>query len=215
VDSPSAIRYSDAYASNQFQTLQQFFRWLAEEEQLPDPMTRLRAPKVTEKLVPVFSSGELAALEKTCQGRSFVQRRDAALIAVLTATGIRAAELAGIRYDPCDPRRSDLGLESREITVHGKGGRTGIVRIGYETAPDWYLRVRHAQAWRAAAVAGREQPRADNCERDLPGDTCLLGCSAVFVDQVAGDLLAVGPGGGSGGVAGLAHRGLCCSPGCG
>jgi hypothetical protein len=31
-------RYSDAYASNQFRALQQFFRWLAEEEQLPDPM---------------------------------------------------------------------------------------------------------------------------------------------------------------------------------
>jgi len=29
--------YSDAYASNQFRALQQFFRWLAEEEQVPDP----------------------------------------------------------------------------------------------------------------------------------------------------------------------------------
>jgi site-specific recombinase XerD len=87
--------YSDAYASNQFRALQQFFRWLAEEEQLPDPMTRLRAPRVAEKLVPVFTSEELSALEKTCQGRSFAQRRDAAIIAVLTATGIRAGELAG------------------------------------------------------------------------------------------------------------------------
>jgi site-specific recombinase XerD len=52
-------------------------------------MTRLRAPKVTEKLVPVFTSEELSALEKTCQGRTFAQRRDTAIIAVLTATGIR------------------------------------------------------------------------------------------------------------------------------
>ena len=81
-------RYSDAYASNQFRALQQFFRWLAEEEQLPDPMARLRAPKVAEKLVPVFTSEELSALAKTCQGRSFAQRRDTAIIAVLTATGI-------------------------------------------------------------------------------------------------------------------------------
>ena len=88
-------RYSDAYASNQFRALQQFFRWLAEEEQLPDPMTRLRAPKVTEKLVPVFTSEELSALAKTCQGRSFAQRRDAAIIAVLTATGIRAGSWPG------------------------------------------------------------------------------------------------------------------------
>ena len=53
-------RYSDAYASNQFRALQQFFRWLAEEEQLPDPMARLRPPEVTEKLVPVFTSEELS-----------------------------------------------------------------------------------------------------------------------------------------------------------
>jgi integrase/recombinase XerD len=88
-------RYSDAYASNQFRALQQFFRWLAEEEQLPDPMTRLRAPRVTEKLVPVFTSEELSALAKTCQGRSFAQRRDTAIIAVLTATGIRAGSWPG------------------------------------------------------------------------------------------------------------------------
>ena len=145
-------RYSDAYASNQFRALQQFFRWLAEEEQLPDPMTRLRAPKVTEKLVPVFTSEELSALAKTCQGRSFAQRRDTAIIAVLTATGIRAGELAGIRYDPHDPRRSDVDLWRREITVRGKGGRPRVVRIGHEAARalDRYLRIRarHEQAHR-------------------------------------------------------------------
>lgn len=98
--------YSDAYAGNQFRALQQLFRWLAEEEQVPDPMPRLSPPKVSEKLVPVFISEELSALEKTCQGRSFAQRRFAAIIAVLTATGIRAGELAGIRYDPHRPHRA-------------------------------------------------------------------------------------------------------------
>jgi site-specific recombinase XerD len=145
-------RYSDAYASNQFRALQQFFRWLAAEEQLPDPMTRLRAPKVSEKLVPVFTSEELSALEKTCQGRSFAQRRDAAIIAVLTATGVRAGELAGISYDPHDPRCSDLDLWRREITVRGKGGRPRVVRIGHHAARalDRYLRIRarHEQAHR-------------------------------------------------------------------
>jgi len=151
-------RYSDAYASNQFRALQQFFRWLAEEEQLPDPMTRLSAPKVREKLVPVFTSEELSALEKTCQGRSFAQRRDAAIIAVLTATGMRAGELAGIRYDAGNPRRSDVDLWRREITVRGKGGRARVVRIGHEAARalDRYLRVRskHGQAWRAELWLG-------------------------------------------------------------
>jgi site-specific recombinase XerD len=107
---------------------------------------------VSEKLVPVFTSEELSALEKTCQGRSFAQRRGAAIIAVLTAAGIRAGELAGIRYDPHDPRRSGVDLWRREITVRGKGGRARVVRIGHEAAGalDLYLRVRsgHPQAWR-------------------------------------------------------------------
>jgi integrase/recombinase XerD len=127
-------RYSDAYASNQFRALQQFFRWLADEEEVADPMSGLRAPKVTDKLVPVFTSEELPALAKACQGRSFGQRRDAAIIAVLTATGIRAGELAGIRYDSQDPRRSDVDLWAREVTVRGKGGKARVVRIGHEAA---------------------------------------------------------------------------------
>src|ERR1700691_5415887 len=97
-------------------------------------MIRLCARKVTEKLVPVFTSEELSALEKTCQGRTFAQRRDTAIITVLTATGIRAGELAAICYAPHAPRRSDLDLWRREITVRGKGGKPRVVRIGHEAA---------------------------------------------------------------------------------
>ena len=35
-------RYSSAYASNQYRALQQFFKWLAAEDELPDPMERLQ-----------------------------------------------------------------------------------------------------------------------------------------------------------------------------
>ncbi len=89
-------RYSSAYASNQYRALQQFFKWLAAEDQLPDPMARLAPPRVDGKLVPVFTSDELARLEQACAGRSFTQRRDTAIIAVFTATGIRLAEMAGL-----------------------------------------------------------------------------------------------------------------------
>lgn len=61
-------------------------------------------------------------------------------------------ELAGIRYDPGDPRRSDLDLCRREITVHGKGRRTRVVKGSHDAgrALDRYLRARarHAQAYR-------------------------------------------------------------------
>ena len=45
-------RYSSAYASNQYRALQQFFKWWADEEELPDPMARLRPPKVTRQAGP-------------------------------------------------------------------------------------------------------------------------------------------------------------------
>ena len=100
----------------------------------------------------MFTSGELSALEKACQGCTFAQRGDTAIIAVFKASGVRGSELAGIRYDPGDLRRSDVDLWNREITVRGKGGKPRIVRIGYEAARalDRYIRarVRHAQAWR-------------------------------------------------------------------
>jgi site-specific recombinase XerD len=75
-------RYSSAYASNQYRALQQFFKWLAAEDELPDPMEGLQPPCVTAKLVPVFTGQELARLEQACAGRSFAQRRDTAIIAV-------------------------------------------------------------------------------------------------------------------------------------
>jgi site-specific recombinase XerD len=145
-------RYSAAYASNQFRALQQFFKWLADEEEIADPMARLRPPAVPDRPVPVFTSGDLLRLERACAGRSFRQRRDAAMIAVLRATGIRLSELAGIRYHPGDPRRSDLDLWHREITVHGKGRKTRTVKVSCDAARalDRYIRARarHAQAHR-------------------------------------------------------------------
>jgi len=115
-------------------------------------MARLRPPAVREKLVPVFTSGELSALERACPGRTFAQRRDCAIIAVFTATGIRLSELAGIRCDPDDPLRSDVDLWRREITAGGKGGQARTVKIGHDAARslDRYIRVRerHAQACR-------------------------------------------------------------------
>ena len=39
-------RYSAAYASNQFRALQQFFQWLAAEDEIPDPMAGLAPPRV-------------------------------------------------------------------------------------------------------------------------------------------------------------------------
>ena len=61
-------RYSEAYAYQQYRSLQQFFRWLAIEENRPSPMAKLRPPKVTGKPVPFFTSVELSRLGRCCRG---------------------------------------------------------------------------------------------------------------------------------------------------
>ena len=93
----------------------------------------------------MFTPGKLTRLEQACAGRSFAQRRDTAIIAVFTATGIRLSELAGLRC-------SDVDLWQPEITIGGKGGKDRIVKIGHQAARslDRYLRARsrHPQTWR-------------------------------------------------------------------
>src|ERR1022692_1549738 len=137
-------------------------------------MARLRPPRVTEKLIPVFTSGELSKLEKVCAGRACAQRRDLAIIAVFRATGVRLSELAGIAYDAEDAQRSDVDLWQREITVRGKG-RKGADR--QDQPPDrrqpWPLYPGPGTACPgvpAAAVAGSEQPGPDDGERHLSDD---------------------------------------------
>ena len=159
-------RYSTAYASNQYRALQQFFKWLAAEDELPNPMAGLQPPRIPDELVPVFTTDELTRLEQACAGRSFAQRRDTAIIAAFTATGIRLSELAGLRC-------SDVDLWQREITVRGKGGKDRIVKIGHHTAQNWTGTTRPLPArpgLAAPAMARHRQPGTADGRRHLPDD---------------------------------------------
>jgi hypothetical protein len=41
-------------------------KWLAVEEEIPDPVAGLRPPHVPESPVPVFAAGDLRGLERAC-----------------------------------------------------------------------------------------------------------------------------------------------------
>lgn len=147
-------RYSDQYANNQHRALQQFFKWYATEdpdEPRPNVMAGLKPPKLDEKLVPVFTPDELAALLATCKGGGFQTRRDAAILALFRDSGMRLAELAGLQVD-------DVHLKSRTAVVTGKGGKQRTVKVTFDTARavDRYLRdhARQPQASRPALWLG-------------------------------------------------------------
>lgn len=129
---------SPSTASNRFRALQQFFKWLVEEGEIPEsPMARMKPPKINEVAVPVVADDDLRKLFAVCSGSGFSDRRDLALILMMVDTGGRLAEIANLRTD-----HIDWHLEV--ALVLGKGRRERSLPMGPKTlkALDRYMRAR-------------------------------------------------------------------------
>jgi hypothetical protein len=86
--------------------LRRFAAWLADEGELPaDPLEGLKPPKLDSKVVPVLSDQQVRALLAACQGPALRDRRDEALVRLLTETGLRAGETVALqsRTSTCAP----------------------------------------------------------------------------------------------------------------
>lgn len=130
---------SPSYVALQYRGLQQFWRWLStvESEVRVNPFDRLSPPRVPEKPVPILTDDEIRSLIGVCKGNRFEAKRDAALIRILADTGVRAAELIGLKLNNVD-------IVDQSITVLGKGSRIRVVPFGDRTryAVRKYLRAR-------------------------------------------------------------------------
>jgi site-specific recombinase XerD len=172
-------RTSAASAAVHFRNLRVFFGWLAREEERsnPNPMDRVEGPKVSKKAKSFFDDEELARLLKTCQGSSFADRRDTAILRVLIDTGLRVSGLANLRYDLDDEDRNDVFLTQRRLRIRLKGGDETWVPIGKKAAAalDRYIRVRarHDQAsspWLWLGIQGHNTAHmTDSGIRDMVG----------------------------------------------
>jgi site-specific recombinase XerD len=126
-------------AAYRYRSLQQWFKWLYDEEELEtNPMARMKPPKVPEQPVPVLSPEEVAAVLKVCEGRGFAERRDTAIVRLFIDTGMRLGEVAGLAV-------GDVDLDVDNIArVIGKGRRERACPFGRKTAQalDRYMRAR-------------------------------------------------------------------------
>lgn len=131
-------RVKPATLSVQFRALQQFFKWaVAEDEISSSPMERLWPPIVPDEPPAVLSPDEIKRLLKACEGHGLLARRDLAIVRLLLDTGMRRAELAGLKVE-------DVDLQDGTAVVLGKWRRPRVVPFGRRTASalDRYLRVR-------------------------------------------------------------------------
>jgi site-specific recombinase XerD len=133
-------RTSASNAHNNYRCLRTFFNFLvAEEEITVSPILGTKPPFVPEKPTPIVTLDVMTAMLDTCKGKSFVERRDMAILRVLWDTGGRLAEVSYLKLDNVD-------LDTDGIWVHGKGRRDRYIPIAPKTslALTRYLRVRDA-----------------------------------------------------------------------
>lgn len=101
--------------------LRQFFRFLQREERLPaNPVELLDSPRLPLKLPKVLSEQEVEALLGAVDPSTPQGQRDAALLEVLYATGLRVSELVGLTLKQVDLRRGvirPLGKGQKERLV--------------------------------------------------------------------------------------------------
>jgi site-specific recombinase XerC len=146
---------SPSYVSLTYRALQQWMKWLADEEEISiDPTAKMSTPIVPDIPVPVVPDGDLKNLLAVCSGRDFTARRDTAIIRMFFDTGARLSEIADLTVTDVT-----LGRDANLAHVVGKGRRPRDLPFGAKTAQalDRYLRLRsrHSQANLPALWLGR------------------------------------------------------------
>lgn len=154
-----------------------FFAWAHDHGvTTSDPAATLMTPKIPDTLPTVLTESQAeqllnapaanpehstASIRRKPSGSAPVALRDAAILELLYATGIRVAELVGLNV-------ADVDFANHTLKVTGKGNKQRVVPFGTpasQALEDWVERGRHAmvQAARASshsAHGGRDAGEA-------------------------------------------------------
>ena len=109
-----------------------FLRWCSLDEDFEEfvklsTVQKIARPKKEVKVIGVFNEQHVKAMLKACEGQEseHLIQRDKAIISLLFDTGIRAAELIGLRMD-----KIDLSPGDPHIMVRGKGDKEREIGMG-------------------------------------------------------------------------------------
>ncbi len=127
-----------ATVSIRYRSLNRFFGWcVTEEERSDNPMDRVDPPRIPSEIQAYYQPDDVEKVVKSI-GRSTPHNlRDAAMVMVLYDSGVRAAELCGMKAE-------DLDWRDRTLLVTGKASKQRQVSIGSKSAMaiERYLRKR-------------------------------------------------------------------------
>ncbi len=109
-------------------SLRRFYQYLVSNDLVSqDPTASIRKIKIPQKLPNPPTQDEVASLLDITDLNSHQGLRDKALLELLYATGLRAAELSGLKV-------GDIDFRNRVIRVCGKGSKERLVVYGEEAA---------------------------------------------------------------------------------
>lgn len=129
--------------------LRAWFGWMITEPLTPitnNPADGIKAPAPDLPDIEVVPEENIAAVLKTCGGKSYVDLRDNAIIRLLYSCGLRRAELVGLDYP------DDVDVREQYLVVTGKGDKTRVVSFGGSKTPlalSRYLRARRQHVGKA------------------------------------------------------------------
>jgi integrase/recombinase XerD len=122
-------------------TIRGFYRFLVEEKVIKNDPTRIiDLPKSGLKLPDVLSFKEVERVLNTPDINKPTEARDAAMIELLYAAGLRVSELVNLKLQ-------DVNLEACFVRVFGKGSKERVVPIGLYAKEkiDFYIKTFRAK----------------------------------------------------------------------
>jgi integrase/recombinase XerC len=115
--------YARRTIARKMAAMRSFFRHLCRENAVAEnPFQMVRTPKLEKRLPSFLDPAEITALLEL-PDKSSLGRRDAAILELLYATGMRVSELAGLAV-------RDVELGEGYALVYGKGSKERVVPVG-------------------------------------------------------------------------------------
>jgi site-specific recombinase XerD len=125
-------------AGNYLSALRLFVAWcVAEGEDVPDEIAGMKNPKESKTYRPPLDAAELEAMVSTCDTKTFLGKRDEAVLRFMVDTGGRSSEILGVTLE-------NLWIPKGRVLFKGKGDKERLAAFSPRTglALDRYLRVR-------------------------------------------------------------------------
>ena len=143
-------KYSARSAGRKLAALKSFFKYCLRRSWIEkNPAYFVKSPKIPKKLPTVLSTDQTRRLFQLIDVHDFISARDAAILELFYASGIRLSELVNLQL-------KDIQFNNNLISVLGKGNKQRLLPLGEMSKDALILYLHHYE--REFGKPGRQDP---------------------------------------------------------